>query len=126
MILCIDDEPRRYVRLAHHLRDGRYDQSVVVTCRAEEVKFYFRTATVIGVCLDFDMPFGSGESFARQFLTERNTPVVISSHNPSGAMRIMDLLTEFDTPNLYRPVKDHDSWVLDVVKFFKLDPENLR
>lgn len=123
MLLCIDDEPIRYIRLANHLREINSRTVVAVTCKIDEVNFYLKTADVIGVCLDHDMPV-RGTSFAQHFFTERNIPVMIVSHNPGGALKIMDILNEFGTPNIYCPVKDTKSWLDSVIRFFNLEGAN--
>lgn len=116
-ILCIDDDPIRYLALTRFFLDHYRTIPVLISCRIPEVKFYLENYKVAGVCLDHDMPI-NGTFFATQFLIERNIPVVVASHNPGGAMNIMDILAEWEVPHMYRPAKDTDTWLKDVVSFF--------
>lgn len=118
IILCVDDTPVRYNRLAALAAERGF--VVVVTCRFEDVKFYLDNDCYdpIGVCLDHDMPNYDGTSFAREFFMERNIPVVISSHNPGGSEKIAAVLDTYLTPYCYAPAKNRDYWVQEVLNFF--------
>lgn len=124
-ILCIDDEPSRYDRLARSVPN---DVVVLVTCRLEEVKFYLYTyrADIIGVCLDHDMPFADGQYFASHVLNELSIPVAVVSQNPMGAAKIIDILEEWATPTRALPAAHREEWVRDIKTFFRLNERRLK
>lgn len=102
-VLAIDDEPRRYWRLARTL--AKFDIGLVVTCRMEEVRFYLCEANyqICGVLLDHDMPFQDGAYFVDSWLRERSIPVVVSSHNQPAAERLRATLDEWAVPVICAP-----------------------
>ena len=119
IILCIDDEPIRYHRIARDLK-RLADLTVVVTCRMEDVVFYTTNDSyeICGVCLDHDMPFGNGVAFAQTFFTERSIPVAIVSQNFDGARNIQKVLQEYETPCILLPMRDDDAWNRNVIDYF--------
>lgn len=118
ILLCIDDEPNRYQRLARLLPD---DITLVVTHQIQDVMFYLdqpEVYTVAGVCLDCDMPNSpQGLYYATHILNEKNIPVVISSHNPGEALKCHEMLNDYATPNIVLPVCDDDGWAQVVINF---------
>ena len=101
IILCIDDQPIRYRKLRKMVQ--KYDYVVVTTCRLEDVQEYLRGSdTIVGVCLDHDMPFQDGVYFA-ELLREKGYPIAVTSMNPDGAKVIGHILDEYETPNLILP-----------------------
>ena len=128
IILCIDDEPIRYAKLAKHLASDTNDSlapeiTVVVTHKLQDVHFYLNLPDVyriVGVCLDCDMPNSEqGFYYASHILNERSIPVVIASHNPGEATKCHEALNEYATPNMILPASDDDDWVRFVVDFFE-------
>lgn len=119
VILCIDDMPIRYHRLADVAKD--HDVMVLVTCRLEDVNFYLSQKDlyqIIGICLDHDMPNLNGDYYAKNIFSEKNIPVVISSHNPDGALKIEEYLNDYETPNILLPSEDSESWAKFAMAFF--------
>ena len=90
-LLCIDDEPIRFVKLAK--TEDRY-----VTDRPEVVEFYLKAYDFDAVLLDHDMPLWTGLDVARLHLIERGIPVIVHSANDVGARNIMLLLEEYAVP----------------------------
>lgn len=97
LILCIDDQPIRYKRL------NPPGAVIVVTCRLEDVNFYIdrhkaSIDKIKGVMLDHDMPFLSGQVFARIIREEIHVPVALTSNNASGRKAMRDILEEYEVP----------------------------
>ena len=90
-LLCIDDEPIRFDKLAK-----KHD--CFVTDQPKVVKFYLNAYRFAAVLLDHDMPFWSGLDAARIHLVERGIPVIVHSANDIGANNIMLLLQDWSVP----------------------------
>jgi CheY-like chemotaxis protein len=99
-ILCIDDDPIRYRGLRQEIAARGLPLLVVHTCRQEDVVQYLDklAGELVGVCLDHDMPFQDGQWFVRQYLQERNHPVVVVSHNTPMADSMAALLQDYEVP----------------------------
>jgi hypothetical protein len=106
--------PIRYLDLAKTFKHI----NVIVSCRKEEVEFYFQTSNIFGVCLDHDMPFDNGTFFAQNFLSERTIPVVISSHNHAGSRNILAILNDYETPAIHLPHQTGSDWINQVMSWF--------
>jgi|14BtaG_2_1085337.scaffolds.fasta_scaffold01378_10 CheY-like chemotaxis protein len=90
-LLCIDDEPIRFAKLASFA-------DCFVTDRPEVVSFYLKAYDFDAVLLDHDMPLWTGVEVARNHLIWRGIPVVVHSANEDGAKAIMRLLEEYAVP----------------------------
>ena len=90
-LLCIDDEPIRFNKLASAA-------DCFVTDRPEVVEFYLNAYDFDAVLLDHDMPLWTGVEVARLHLIERGIPVIVHSANNVGADNIMLLLEEYAVP----------------------------
>jgi len=106
VILCVDDQPKRYEALVAicHMDHGI---RVVVTDNADAIRQFFEFPVqgdeVIGVCLDHDMPQLSAFYVVEEFLGPRNIPVVVTSNNYSGANKLAAALNDFEVPCRIEP-----------------------
>ena len=122
-ILCIDDDPIRYTRF----NKTYLDVQVIVTCRLEEVRFYLegcRTYNIIGICLDHDMPYVTGDYFARYLLNDYpDIPVVITSNNLPGAETIESILLcqagRTRETVVRSPANTREEWPIKVINYFQ-------
>lgn len=118
-LLCIDDEPIRFNRLA--LTDDCF-----VTDRPEVVEFYLKAYKFDAVLLDHDMPLWTGVEAARLHLIERMIPVIVHSANDIGANNIMLLLQEYAVPCFRWNVleMDWDNHISKIVEVFVRNVKN--
>lgn len=117
IILCIDDDPKRY----EWIIKTNSDWTILVTCRLEEVEFYlhFYKNRIWGVCLDHDMPGPNGQYFAQHVLNEYSFPVVIVSNNIPGANKICEILDEWAVPYTRIPASAGIRWGTEVLGYFR-------
>ena len=118
VLLCVDDEPIRYEKLASKLKS--LDILLVVTHIPRHVDFYIEhyRYEIIAVCLDHDMPINDGVEFANRVFCELGFKVLIVSGNPEGAKNIKKVLDDFFTPNQIVPatMKNWEDAIIDEVK----------
>lgn len=116
MILAIDDSPIRYHKLARLAAEKGIN--LIVTCRLEEYEFYTEEPSykIVGVCLDHDMPFQSGEDFAKD-LALRGYPVVVVSNNHAAGERCRRILEETETRVKTSPASTDAWWAENVLSW---------
>lgn len=117
-ILWIDDEPSRYRILAS--RTNMWDHQVMFAHGYDQIKHYLANDTIDIVFLDGDMPQMDGRDVAREFLRERNIPVVIISANEGKAQEMANILTEYATPHRVAPITLPQALVQVIQSFDKL------
>lgn len=101
IILAIDDMPRRYDDFPLPP-----DTILVTTCRLEDYKYYVRQhwllrLKIVGVLLDHDMPFQSGQYFARLIREDLHVPVCLTSVNMPGRAAMHEILHEYEIPVIH-------------------------
>jgi hypothetical protein len=111
VILAIDDTPVRYVRVAKELASAEI--ALLVTWEPEVVRFYLRTYKPMGILLDHDMPIQNGNWFAENLLKEYSHPVLVVSHNPTGAQRIKATLDDWFVSVKIDPIPVETDKILD-------------
>lgn len=113
-LLCIDDEPIRFSKLAKLADCYVTDQPAVVA-------FYLNAYSFDAVLLDHDMPLWTGLDVANAHLIERGTPVIVHSANDVGANNIMLLLQDWAVPCFRWNILE-DNWessILDIIASLK-------
>lgn len=123
LILCLDDKPEQYREIQ---REAFEDNFVLIYgCRYCDVMEYLKGPhPILGVLLDFEMPFGTGVMYARHFV-DKKFPIIITEVDAHGISRVVETLEEIKYPKeLYIniPVKDL-SWE-KIKKFFNLTESN--
>lgn len=117
-ILCIDDEPDRYRRLA-----ALADEAGLFVAHAEsrqQIETYLATqrARIVGICLDHDMCGLTGLEVAERILCEFSIPVVVTSANGVGATNIEATLSDYEVPVRKMPVT-REGWEDEAVRWFR-------
>jgi CheY-like chemotaxis protein len=99
-ILWIDDEPSRYEILMREINNWKNCPpiDIVFAHGFEQINHYLKYHTWDVILLDADMPLMCGTEVAKEFLRERNIPVIVISTNPVKVQHILDTLNEYETP----------------------------
>ena len=98
IILCIDDSYDRYEKFVQMAAERGL--VAVVGYGPAFIDFYLNNCrdSIVGICLDHDMPGYDGQLVARDHLRELSIPVVVTSSNPGGATAIKSILDEYAVP----------------------------
>jgi len=105
LVLWIDDDPNRFSKLANEK-----DILVFFAHGFEQINHYLNKSGIKFdlIILDHDMPLMDGMSVCREFLWEKNIPLVLCSMNPSGRSNQLWFLTQYDDDEYKYPVHDID------------------
>lgn len=121
ILICLDNQPNRYQKLRKILHD--IGIVLVTTCRVDDLLEYLNgPAKILGICLTFEMPFGTGVMFA-SYLKEYSYSVVIIDSDKYGIGKLKEKLTEL---NLKFATAAHniDGWEELVLKLFNISFDN--
>lgn len=102
----------------------------MTTCRYYHALEYFKGPdTIVGVALDFEMPFGTGPIFI-QSMSEENisVPIVITEKDKYGVKRVVERLQEFGYENYAILPYNVEGWERKALDFWILNliPEALK
>jgi CheY-like chemotaxis protein len=121
-LLIIDDSPERYrdfvpaAQARGYVVHLTHDPYVVETHLAHP----HPQAPIVGVLLDHDMPTWDGAAFAVHCFAERALPVLITSANDWGALRIERILIEYGVPTHRMPALGVDAaWIDRALGWFE-------
>lgn len=103
-ILWIDDEPSRFNSLKKVMNE--IDTHTTWFAHGnEQIHYYLNCGIKFDfVLLDHDMPLMDGYKVAKNFLCEKNIPVIIVSNNGPAAKSIAAILTDYATLNFLAPI----------------------
>lgn len=128
IILCITDRPAKF----SELRKQAFAREIVLvtSCRLYHILEYLKgPEEIIGIALDFEMPFGTGVMFARIF-QEHNVsiPTVITESNKHDAKKIKEVFQETGFEFYTLISSKEDNWEQRAINFWipNLTPEVLK
>lgn len=122
IILCITDKPGKFKKLRELLFIK--DIVLITSCRTYHVLEYLRgPQNLLGIALDFEMPFGTGVMFARYLKEEGITsvPIIVTENDKYGSKRVKETLEELGY-DLYVSISyDEDNWEERAIDFWNLN-----
>ena len=99
IILCVTDHPERF----NILRRQAFARNIVLvtSSRLRDVLEYLRGPdTIVGITLDFEMPFGTGSMFVKYLHQENiSSPIVITEIDKYGIKKVKESLKEIGFDN---------------------------
>ncbi len=120
ILICLDNQPERYHRL--RILANQFDVVLVTTCRKDDLDFYLTGPhQIIGICLTFEMPFGTGGMFAG-FLAGLGHLVVVVDPVKYGMNKLKQILSEKKIKFAMLPC-DIPGWEEPALDFFGLKKE---
>ncbi len=94
IILAIDDHPENFRKLKELLIPKNI--VIITTCRYPDITEYLKGPDqIIGICLDFDMPFGTGAFYVTLFKNIK-IPIVITEKDVDGSNRVLEALLKLN------------------------------
>ncbi len=121
ILICLDNQPDRYRRLRNLV--DQFDVVLVTTCRKDDLDAYLEGPhQIIGICLTFEMPFGTGGMFAN-FLEKYPYPVVITDTEKYGINKLKHILSKNKIKHAVCSC-DIPGWEEPALDFFELRKSN--
>lgn len=120
IILCISDHPEKFSKL----RKAAFVKNVTVitSCRFYHVLEYLKGPdTIIGIAIDFDMPFGTGVMFINRLIKEEKInlpPVIIVEPGKYGINKIKESFKENDFKHYISIPSNQLNWELNALRFW--------
>lgn len=128
IILCITDQPEKFSQL-RKIACAK-NLIVITSCRIYHVLEYLRGPyNIVGIALDFEMPFGTGVMFVRHLKEENvSIPIVITEKDKYGIQRVKDSLKQVEYEYYTAFSSSQSDWELKAIRFWFPDliPESLK